>query len=155
MSAGRGKAIALGSVAAAVGVIVVGFASSWGRLCEEWQLHQLKSKDPATRQAAAESLVESGSLRAIPRLLDLGEDPLVKKVIERRGPAAEPYLAASLRNASEARRCSLALLTLEHFPHHPGALESLAREIGEGDPSRRESALTVLKDTGEDPVLSL
>src|SRR6185369_13395511 len=106
MSAGRGKAIALLCVAAGGVVIIVCVASAWGTLCEEWYLRQLDSQEPAVRRAAAMKLAEIGSLRSLPLFLELlsRQEPaetmlaaeVLQKIIDRRGRAAEPHLAAFL-----------------------------------------------------------
>ncbi len=155
MTGGKGKSIALASAAAGGAVLVTCVVCSWGILCEEWDLRQLGSQDLATRQSAGEKLAERGSLRAIPRLLEAGEDRLLEKIIGLRGEPALPCLAASLEGSSYVHLRWRARLILKHFPHDPAALEALSREMREPDPSRRESALEALRGSVDDLVYCL
>jgi HEAT repeat protein len=166
MRAGGGKTIALASVAAGGAVLVTCVLSSWETLCELWYLQRFNSRDPATRLAAGETLAEMGSLRALPFFLEIlskqGGDAraapagvFVKKIIDRRGPAAEPYLTAYLERGVGTSRTDVMYLTLQHFPSHAAALNALSGKIQEEDSSARELDLDFLKGVRADRVFCL
>jgi HEAT repeat protein len=152
MTGGKGKTIALASAAAGGAVLVTCIVCSWGILCEEWDLRQLGSQDLATRQSAGERLAERGSLRAIPRFLDAGEDRLLVKIIDLRGEPALSYLAASLENSSKGHLRWRARLILHNLPHDPATLEAISREMAEPEPSFREAAIVTSRGSVNDLV---
>lgn len=167
MRTGRGKVLALGSMALAGAIAALCLVASWKTLGELWILRQFDSGDAETRHYAAGRLVEKGSLLAMPRFLELlsnfGENPaegvsaliFLQKIIDRRGRAAEPYLAHHLREAQGSHLRVLAGLTLKNFPHDPAALEAISRAMGEEDPDQRDRVLELLQAYGEDPLLCL
>jgi len=154
--------MALGGAVAAVCLV-----ASWKTLGELWILRRFDSGDAETRRYAAARLVEKGSLLAVPRFLELlsnfGENPtegvgaliFLQKIIDRRGMAAEPYLAHHLKKAQGSHLRVIAGLTLKNFPHDPAALEALSRTMGEEDPDQRHRVLELLLAYGEDPLLCL
>jgi hypothetical protein len=71
MALGKGRKTVLISFIGCVSVFLAFSPMLKVLLVEEWRLYKLSSPDPSERRSAAEALGDSGTLRAMPRLLEL------------------------------------------------------------------------------------
>jgi HEAT repeat protein len=114
MKTSKGRRTALAAILLAAAAIAGVGAASHPLVLERWWIWKLDSKDFPARLAAAEKLGRMGSLRSIPKLVDLLEDTdrqvekfryftaadRVGEILEGLGTPAVPALSRALRETA-------------------------------------------------------
>jgi hypothetical protein len=96
----HGRTAALASAAAAIVVLLLAGVLGRGAVAEWWYIFRLGSPDEDARLAAANKLGEMGSVRAVPRLLELiKQEPREAAMTASRGVAYYSYSLTPLAYA--------------------------------------------------------